>query len=322
MLLLWLVVLVLGSAWLAHRRTPALPALALVAAYVLAMGIFSRAPGWLTVLLLLVVAAIAAFLLLPDLRRKLFTAPMFNWFQRTLPPMSTTEREAIDAGTVWWDGELFSGRPDWNTLLGYPKAELSAEEQAFIEGPTEELCAMVSDWQIGQDMDLPAEAWAHIKANGFFALIIPKEYGGKGFSAYAHSQVAMKLATRSGDLASTVMVPNSLGPAELLLHYGTDEQRNHYLPRLARGEEIPCFALTGPLAGSDAGAMPDTGIICKGQWQGQEVLGLRLNWEKRYITLGPVATLLGLAFKAYDPDHLLSDKEELGISLALIPTDT
>ncbi|MCU1720808.1 acyl-CoA dehydrogenase [Pseudomonas sp. 5P_5.1_Bac1] len=322
MLLLWLVVLVLGSAWLAHRRTPALPALALIAAYVLAMGIFSRAPGWLTVLLLLVVAAIAAPLLLPDLRRKLFTAPMFNWFQRTLPPMSTTEREAIDAGTVWWDGELFSGRPDWNTLLSYPKAELSAEEQAFIDGPTEELCAMVSDWQIGQDMDLPAEAWAHIKAHGFFALIIPKEYGGKGFSAYAHSQVAMKLATRSGDLASTVMVPNSLGPAELLLHYGTDEQRNHYLPRLARGEEIPCFALTGPLAGSDAGAMPDTGIICKGQWQGQEVLGLRLNWEKRYITLGPVATLLGLAFKAYDPDHLLSDKEELGISLALIPTDT
>ena len=244
MLLLWLVVLVLGAAWLAHRRTPALPALALIAVYVVAMGIFSRAPGWLTFLLLLVVAAIALPLLLPDLRRKLFTAPMFNWFQRTLPPMSTTEREAIDAGTVWWDGELFSGRPDWNTLLGYPRAELSAEEQAFIDGPTEALCTMVSDWQIGQDMDLPAEAWAHIKSNGFFALIIPKEYGGKGFSAYAHSQVAMKLATRSGDLASTVMVPNSLGPAELLLHYGTDEQRNHYLPRLARGEEIPCFALT------------------------------------------------------------------------------
>lgn len=322
MLLLWLVVLVLGAAWLAHRRTPALPALALIAVYVVAMGIFSRAPGWLTFLLLLVVAAIALPLLLPDLRRKLFTAPMFNWFQRTLPPMSTTEREAIDAGTVWWDGELFSGRPDWNTLLGYPRAELSAEEQAFIDGPTEALCTMVSDWQIGQDMDLPAEAWAHIKSNGFFALIIPKEYGGKGFSAYAHSQVAMKLATRSGDLASTVMVPNSLGPAELLLHYGTDEQRNHYLPRLARGEEIPCFALTGPLAGSDAGAMPDTGVICKGQWQGEEVLGLRLNWEKRYITLGPVATLLGLAFKAYDPDHLLGEQEELGISLALIPTDT
>ncbi|MNF56949.1 Acyl-coenzyme A dehydrogenase [compost metagenome] len=181
---------------------------------------------------------------------------------------------------------------------------------------------MVSDWQIGQQLDLSPEAWEHIKRHGFFALIIPKEYGGKGFSALAHSQVAMKLATRSADLASTVMVPNSLGPAELLLHYGTDQQRQHYLPRLARGEDIPCFALTGPLAGSDAGAMPDVGIVCKGQWQGQEVLGLRLTWEKRYITLGPVATLLGLAFKAHDPDHLLGEEEDLGISLALVPTDT
>ena len=322
MLLLWLVVLVIGVAYLAHRRIAALPALGIVALYLLAMGIFSHAPGWLLTIFWLLLAAVAAPLLFPDLRRKVLTAPLFGWFQRTLPPMSQTEREAIDAGTVWWDGELFSGRPDWNTLLGYSKAELTEEEQAFIDGPTEELCAMVSDWQIGQDLDLPPAAWEHIKSHGFFALIIPKEYGGKGFSAYAHSQVAMKLATRSGDLASTVMVPNSLGPAELLLHYGTDEQRNHYLPRLARGDEIPCFALTGPLAGSDAGAMPDTGIICKGQWQGEEVIGLRLNWEKRYITLGPVATLLGLAFKAYDPEHLLGDKEELGISLALIPTNT
>lgn len=322
MLLLWLMVLVVGIAYLAHRRVAALPALGVVAVYLVAMGAFSHAPGWLLTIFWLLLAATALPLVLPDLRRKWLTAPLFGWFQKTLPPMSQTEREAIDAGTVWWDGELFSGRPDWDTLLAYPKVQLSAEEQAFIDGPTEELCAMVSDWQIGQDMDLPAEAWAHIKTHGFFALIIPKEYGGKGFSAFAHSQVAMKLATRSGDLASTVMVPNSLGPAELLLHYGTDEQRNHYLPRLARGDDIPCFALTGPLAGSDAGAMPDTGVICKGQWQGEEVLGLRLNWEKRYITLGPVATLLGLAFKAYDPDHLLGDKEELGISLALIPTDT
>ncbi|MBA1205195.1 acyl-CoA dehydrogenase [Pseudomonas capeferrum] len=322
MLLLWLIVLVIGAAWLAHRRMAALTALGIIAGYVLLMGIFSHAPGWLLVILWGLLAAAAAFLLLPEWRRKVFTAPMFSWFQRTLPPMSQTEREAIDAGTVWWDGELFSGRPNWDTLLGYPAARLTEEEQAFIDGPTEALCAMVSDWQIGQDMDLPPAAWTHIKEHGFFALIIPKEYGGKGFSAYAHSQVAMKLATRSGDLASTVMVPNSLGPAELLLHYGTGEQRNHYLPRLARGDEIPCFALTGPLAGSDAGAMPDTGVICKGQWQGEEVIGLRLNWEKRYITLGPVATLLGLAFKAYDPDHLLGEQEALGISLALIPTDT
>ncbi|POF90203.1 MULTISPECIES: acyl-CoA dehydrogenase [Pseudomonas] len=322
MLLLWLVVLLIGAAYLTHRRLPPLQIIGIVAAYTLLMGIFSSAPGWLLVLIWLPLAAITALLVLPDWRRKVFTGRVFSWFQKTLPPMSQTEREAIDAGTVWWDGQLFSGQPNWNTLLDYPAPKLTEEEQAFIDGPTNELCALVSDWQIGQDLDLPPAAWAHIKAHGFFALIIPKEYGGKGFSAYAHSQVAMKLATRSGDLASTVMVPNSLGPAELLLHYGTDEQRNHYLPRLARGDEIPCFALTGPLAGSDAGAMPDTGIICKGDWQGEQVLGLRLNWEKRYITLGPVATLLGLAFKAYDPEHLLGDREELGISLALIPTDT
>ncbi|EPJ86671.1 MULTISPECIES: acyl-CoA dehydrogenase [Pseudomonas] len=322
MLLLWIVALVVGIAWLAHRRVAPMPALGAVAVFLLAMGIFSHAPGWLLAIFWILLLAVALPLALPDLRRKHFTAPMFSWFKKTLPPMSQTERDAIDAGTVWWDGELFSGRPDWDQLLAYPKVQLTEEEQAFIDGPTEELCAMVTDWEIGQAMDLPPRAWAHIKEHGFFALIIPKEFGGKGFSAYAHSQVAMKLATRSGDLASTVMVPNSLGPAELLLHYGTDEQRNHYLPRLARGDDIPCFALTGPLAGSDAGAMPDTGIICKGQWQGEEVIGLRLNWEKRYITLGPVATLLGLAFKAFDPEHLLGDEEDIGITLALIPTDT
>ncbi|AZF20592.1 acyl-CoA dehydrogenase [Pseudomonas sp. R3-52-08] len=322
MLLLWILVLVVGIAYLAHRRTAPLPALGAVAVYLLAMGAWSHAPGWLLLIFWVLIAIVAVPLLLPDLRRQYFTKPLFSWFQKVLPPMSETERDAIDAGTVWWDGELFSGRPDWDKLLAYPKVQLTEEEQAFIDGPTEELCAMVSDWEIGQAMDLPPAAWEHIKTHGFFALIIPKEYGGKGFSAYAHSQVAMKLATRSGDLASTVMVPNSLGPAELLLHYGTDEQRNHYLPRLARGDDIPCFALTGPLAGSDAGAMPDTGVICKGEWEGKETLGLRLNWEKRYITLGPVATLLGLAFKAHDPDHLLGEEEDLGISLALIPTDT
>jgi acyl-CoA dehydrogenase len=322
MLALWLVVLLLGVAFLAHRRTAPLPAMAIVAGYLIVMANFSHAPGWLLLIFWLLLVAAALPLLLPQQRQRLFSKPLYNWFKRVLPPMSETERDAIEAGTVWWDGELFSGRPDWNTLLNYPKARLSAEEQAFLDGPVEELCAMVSDWQIGQELDLPARAWDHIKQHGFFALIIPKQYGGKGFSAYAHSQVAMKLATRSGDLASTVMVPNSLGPAELLLHYGTNAQRDYYLPRLARGEEIPCFALTGPLAGSDAGAMPDTGIICKGQWQGEEVIGLRLNWEKRYITLGPVATLLGLAFKAYDPDHLLGDEVDLGISLALVPTQT
>ncbi|HAB64239.1 MAG TPA: acyl-CoA dehydrogenase, partial [Pseudomonas sp.] len=322
MTLLWLLVLLIGIAVIAHLRVSPVPALAIVAAYLVLMGAAEETPAWLMVILWLALIAFAVPLLVADLRIKYFSGPMFDWFKKVLPPISDTERDAIDAGTVWWDGQLFSGKPDWDVLLGYPKAVLTEEEQAFVDGPTETLCAMVSDWEIGQRMDLPQEAWDYIKAEGFFALIIPKEYGGKGFSAYAHSQIVMKLATRSGDLATTVMVPNSLGPAELLMHYGTDEQRNHYLPRLANGTDIPCFALTGPYAGSDAGAMNDSGVICRGQWEGEEVLGLRLNWEKRYITLGPVATLLGVAFKTYDPEHLLGDEEELGISLALIPTDT
>jgi acyl-CoA dehydrogenase len=322
MLAIWLLTLVIGCAFLAHLRTAPTSALAAVAGYLLLLGALAHPPLWLLAVLWILWLGVALPLALPKQRRMLISGPLLAWFKRVLPPMSTTERDAIEAGTVWWDGELFSGRPDWNTLLAYPKAQLSEEEQAFLDGPTEELCAMVNDFEVGQTLDLPPAAWAHIKQHGFFALIIPKQYGGKGFSAYAHSQIAMKLATRSGDLASTVMVPNSLGPAELLLHYGTDEQRQHYLPRLACGDDIPCFALTGPLAGSDAGAMPDVGIICKGQWQGKEVLGLSLTWEKRYITLSPVATLLGLAFKAYDPDHLLGEEEDLGISLALVPTDT
>lgn len=321
MLAVWLLVLLFGIVVLAHLRLAAHISLILVAIYLVAMALVDVAPGLLMLILVLLWLTVAIPLFLPDLRRRRITAPALQWFRGVLPPMSDTERDAIEAGTVWWDGQLFSGRPDWHQLLAVPAPRLSAEEQAFLDGPTEELCAMVSDWDIGQRLDLPPEAWTFIKEQGFFGLIIPREYGGKGFSALAHSQIVMKLATRSADLASTVMVPNSLGPAELLLHYGTDEQRQRYLPRLARGEEIPCFALTGPLAGSDAGAMPDTGIICRGQWEGEEVLGLRLNWEKRYITLGPVATLLGLAFKAHDPDHLLGEQEDLGITLALIPTD-
>ena len=322
MAVLWILFLLLGLALIAHLRIPAGRAVVLVAAYLLLMGSAHATPGWLMLLLWLPLLAVAVLLLATQWRIRHVSGPVFDWFKKVLPPISATERDAIEAGTVWWDGELFSGRPDWDTLLAYPQARLTEEEQAFLDGPVETLCAMVRDWDIAQRMDLPQEAWDYIKAEGFFALIIPKEYGGKGFSALAHSQVVMKLATRSSDLAVTVMVPNSLGPAELLLHYGTEDQRSHYLPRLASGADIPCFALTGPYAGSDAGAMNDSGVICRGQWQGEEVLGLRLNWEKRYITLGPVATLLGVAFKTYDPDHLLGEEDELGISLALIPTDT
>ncbi len=265
----------------------------------------------------------AAMLNVVPLRRKLVSGPLFNWYKKILPPVSQTEQEALDAGTVWWEGDLFSGRPDWKKLFAFPKPTLSAEEQAFLAGPTEELCRMVNEWEITHERyDLPKEAWDFIKRKGFLGMIIPKQYGGMAFSAYAHSEVVMKLSSRSGTAAVSVMVPNSLGPAELLIHYGTDEQKNYYLPRLAKGQEIPCFALTGPDAGSDAGSIPDIGIVCKGMHEGKEVLGMRLTWEKRYITLGPIATLLGLAFKLHDPDHLIGDKEDIGITLALIPTDT
>ena len=257
------------------------------------------------------------------LRRTLIGVPLLALFRKILPQVSQTEQEALDAGTVWWDGDLFSGKPDWNKLLAYPKPTLSAEERAFVDGPVEQLCAMLDDWQITSELhDLPPVAWQFIKDNGFLGMIIPKVFGGKGFSALAHSEVVTKLSTRSGTAAVSVMVPNSLGPAELLLHYGTDAQKNHYLPRLAKGLEMPCFALTSPEAGSDAGGIPDFGIVCRGEWQGKEVLGMRLTWEKRYITLGPIATLLGLAFRLYDPDHLLGEREDIGITLGLIPTDT
>ena len=266
---------------------------------------------------------IAVVLNVKPLRSALISRHLLAWFRTVLPPMSDTEREALEAGTVWWDAELFSGKPNWKKLLATPAPALTEEEQAYIDGPVEELCAMLDDWVITNDRnDLSEETWDFIKKNNFFGLIIPKKYGGKEFSALANSTVVMKIATRSISAGVTVMVPNSLGPAELLMHYGTEEQRQYYLPRLAKGEEIPCFALTNPHAGSDAGAMPDTGIVCKGVYEGEEVLGFRTDWDKRYITLAPVATVLGLAFKAYDPDGLLGDKKDLGITCALIPTST
>jgi acyl-CoA dehydrogenase len=268
-------------------------------------------------------AVLAALVNIPWVRRKALTDRVLAVYRRILPDMSQTEKEAIDAGTVWWDADLFSGKPDWNKLLAVPAPRLSAEEQAFVDGPVEELCAMCNDWEITHErQDLPPQVWQFIKDQGFLGMIIPKKYGGLGFSALAHSAVVMKLSTRSSAAAISVMVPNSLGPAELLLHYGTDEQKDHYLPRLAKGLEVPCFALTNPEAGSDAASIPDQAIVCKGQWQGREVLGMRVTWDKRYITLGPVATLLGLAFRLYDPEKLVSEKEDLGITCALVPTGT
>jgi len=263
---------------------------------------------------------LAAILNIVPLRRTLVSRPVYGLFRKVLPPMSQTEQEALDAGTVWWDGELFSGRPNWEMLLSEPIPALTSEEQTFLDGPVEELCRMLDDWKIYKELhDLPPEVWRFIKDHGFFGMIIPKEYGGLQFSALAHSQVIMKIASRSIPAGVTVMVPNSLGPAELLLHYGTQQQRNHYLPRLAKGEEIPCFALTGPEAGSDAASVPDTGIVCRGRFEGKETLGIRLTWEKRYTTLGPIATIIGLAFRLFDPDHLLGDKENIGITCALVP---
>jgi acyl-CoA dehydrogenase len=255
-------------------------------------------------------------------RRDWLTRPIFHWARKVLPSLSATEREAIEAGDVWFDAELFSGTPDWQKLLATPKAALSAEEQAFLDGPVEELCGMVDDWAITFELrDLPRAAWDFLKAHKFFAMIIPKSYGGLGFSAYAHSEVIRKLSSRSISLAVTAMVPNSLGPGELLLQFGTKAQQDYWLPRLADGREIPCFGLTSPEAGSDAAAMIDSGIVCRGTHEGRDCIGIRLNWHKRYITLGPIATVLGLAFKLYDPDHLIGARDEIGITVALVPTN-
>src|SRR3954452_14814980 len=254
-------------------------------------------------------------------RRDIITKPIFAWARGVLPTMSDTEREALEAGDVWWDADLFTGNPEWSKLLAVAPAALAAEEAAFLNGPVDELCAMLDEWKINWEWrDLPPQAWEFIKRHKFFGMIIPKEYGGLGFSPYAHSEVVRKLSSRSLTAAVTVMVPNSLGPGELLMRFGTAEQQQHWLPRLADGREIPCFGLTSPEAGSGGASMIDTGVICKGDFEGRQVLGLRVNWHKRYITLGPVATLLGLAFKAYDPDRLVGSSEELGITVALIPT--
>lgn len=267
--------------------------------------------------------AACLFLLIPNqFRREWLSRPLLGQVRAMLPTLSDTEAQALKSGSVDWDGELFSGHPDWSCLLQYPHTRLTEEEREFIDGPVTDLCAMIDDWSITNELyDLPQEVWSFMRDQGFFGLVIPRDYGGKGFSQTAHSEIVMKLSTRSVSVAVTAMVPNSLGPGELLMEYGTEEQKAHYLPRLCSGEEIPCFALTSPVAGSDAGAIPDKGIVCMGDWQGEQVLGLKVTWNKRYITLAPVATLIGLAIKAYDPEGLLGDQENIGVTCVMVPHD-
>ncbi|CCB65419.1 acyl-CoA dehydrogenase [Hyphomicrobium sp. MC1] len=263
-----------------------------------------------------------AVLSIPAVRRSLIIAPVFAQIRKILPRVSDTEAQALEAGTVGFDAELFSGTPDWDKLKSVPSIELTPEERAFLNGPTEDLCRMIDDWQVRHALhDVPDEIWDFVKKNGFLGMLISKEHGGLGFSAQAQSLILGKIASRSPDVVTIVMVPNSLGPGELIEKYGTDEQKHYYLPRLAKGEEVPCFSLTGPTSGSDAATMRDVGYVTRGTHKGQETLGIRLSWDKRYITLGPKATLVGLAFRLFDKDNLLGKGEDVGITLALIPAD-
>ena len=291
---------------------------------VLLVFTLSGQPGWLLLTFAwLIFAAIAVPMNHLPWRRELLTQPVLKAFSGMVPQISETEQIALEAGTVGFEGELFTGRPRWQRLIKKPLHELTTEEQAFLDGPVEELCDMTDEWEVSHyRADLPEAVWDHLKKNRFFGMIIPKDYGGLGFSAVAHRAVLEKVAGVSSTLGSVIAVPNSLGPAELLLHYGTQEQKDHYLPRLADGREIPCFGLTSTTAGSDATSISDHGVVCKSKWKGKETLGIRLNFEKRYITLAPVATVVGLAFRLYDPDGLLGDTEDIGITLALLPRDT
>ena len=316
------ILLIIALLYLAYKRLSLLAYTATFGALLVAYTAIGEPAGlWKGFLWLLFVGLV--LLNMAPLRQSLLTRPFMKIYRRMLPSMSSTEREALEAGTVWWDGELFTGKPDWPKLLDAKAPQLTAEEQAFLDGPCEELCGMIDDFDITHRRgDMPPEIWEFLKRKGFFAMIIHKKYGGLEFSAYAHSCVLAKLSSRSATVSSTVAVPNSLGPGELLQHYGTEDQKNHYLPRLARGDDIPCFALTGPRAGSDAASLPDTGVVCRGLWEGREIIGLRLNFSKRYITLAPVATVIGLAFRMFDPEKLLGERTDLGITCALIPRGT
>ncbi len=321
--LLWSIAIILAVIVLAYNRASALVStIAGVVGLTLVSVLSPFSPVTLVILWLALIVYAVIFNATPW-RKQYFAKPLLSFYQKILPKMSKTEKEAISAGTVQWAGELFSGAPDWHAMLKRSGAKLSAEEQEFLDGPVETLCTMLNDWDITHNRaDLPPEVWQFIKENKFFAMIIPKEYGGLAFSATANSEVVAKIAAVSTTCATTICVPNSLGPAELLHKYGTQSQKDYYLPRLAVGDEIPCFALTGPNAGSDATSIPDLGVVCKGNYDDKEVLGIRLNFNKRYITLAPIATVIGLAFKMLDPNGLLGTEKELGITCALLPRDT
>ncbi len=275
-------------------------------------GLFSLL-AWLPVVALGLMAV-------PAIRRQFFVEPAFKLVKGILPKVSDTEQQALDGGTVGFDAELFSGTPDWNKLRSVPPVVLTPEEQAFLDGPTEDLCHMINDWQVRHaNREIPEEVWAFVKKHGFLGMLISKEHGGLGFSAQAQSLILGKIASRSPDVVTIVMVPNSLGPGELIEKYGTDEQKHYYLPRLAKGEEVPCFSLTGPTSGSDAATMRDIGTVVRGRHDGKETVGIKLSWDKRYITLGPKATLVGLAFQLFDPDKILGKGEDLGITVAMVP---
>jgi len=284
--------------------------------------------GHLVAQIVFVIMLLMGIFLIQGVRLSVFTKPIFNTMRKTLPPIGVTEKIAIEAGDVWWDAELFQGNPNWQELSDLEATQLTKEEQHFVNNEVETLCSMIDSYELLSEQDLPEEAWRYIFDKGFLGIIIPKEFSGLGFSHFAHATIVGRLSSASQLLGISVMVPNSLGPGELLLRYGTDEQKQHYLPRLAQGKEIPCFGLTSTVAGSDAGSLVDNGIVCYGEYEGKQVLGLKLNWEKRYITLAPIATVVGLAFKAYDPDNLLPEdhplygKNDLGITCALIPRNT
>ena len=317
-----LLVYIVAAVVLAYRKAN-LKTAAISSAVLLFLYLLAGNASLLLTLLLLLSTLVLMLLSIEGFRKDKVSKPLFAWYRKALPPISETEREAIDAGTVWWEGEIFSGNPDWEKLLSAGKPTLSDEEQEFLDGPVNQLCHMVNAWDIHQNQaDIPAEVMDFIKQERFLGMIIPREYGGLDLSAVAQAKVLTKLSTTGSVVATFIGVPNSLGPGELLIKYGTEQQKDYYLPRLSSGEEIPCFALTAPLAGSDATSLTDTGIVCKGEYQGKEVLGMRLNFEKRYITLAPIATLVGLAFRLQDPDHLLGDIDDYGITCALIPRDT